>query len=366
LLNIAVVAPGYPNEQSGGFGFVHARVKYYQKTGHRVRVYLPGKGENYRFEEVEVVYTDNPGLISGVREQGAQVMAIHYPNYAVKKLVHGCPLPRVVWVHGHEILWTFEISLKAKSPIHWLFKRLLLIPRLIQQSVTTGKFIRRCERSVFVSEWMKREAERHGLGKFRNGVVVPNPVDTALFSYHQPADASICVSVRSFSNNKYGIDIAIRAFSNVSDVRLDIYGKGRLQQKFEDLIRKTASTVRLIPGSLRHSEIPEIYRKYGVFVAPSRVEAQGVSMCEAMASGLPVVATNIGGIPEFVRNGVDGYLVPANNPKALLEAIRKIGSDTELHRLMSRNAREQAERVFSAEVICAKEISVMQEAISRK
>ena len=65
--------------------------------------------------------------------------------------------------------------------------------------------------------------------------------------------------------------------------------------------------------SLNHNEIPELLSKYSVFVAPSRVEAQGVSMCEAMACGLPIVATKVGGIPEFVRDGVDGYLVENEN-----------------------------------------------------
>ena len=115
-------------------------------------------------------------------------------------------------------------------------------------------------------------------------------------------------------------------------------------------------------GSITHNKIPKIYHNYGFFVAPSRVEAQGLAMCEAMSCGLPVIATNVGGIPEFVRHGVDGYLVPPDNPQAMRQAIIKLVSTKDLFNQMSVNARENIKNICSAHVIIKKEIEILHKA----
>ncbi len=365
-LHIAIIAPGYPSEDAAGFGFVHARVKLYLKAGHNVSVFVPGRSSGWEFEGVRVQGVSNVQLKEILLDLPVHVLGVHYPNLAVKQLCRGIDLPRVVWVHGHDVLWTMEISSKAKHPADWLKKRLLLIPRLIHQSITTGRFIRQSQVSVFVSEWMLRTAEKHAMGRFANGRVIPNPVDTELFSYHTPTDPTKVICLRSFTNNKYGIDTAIKAFAGEKDLTLAIFGKGRLYPRFYRLIKDSRSSARLHDASISHSSIPGLYHDYGIFVAPSRVEAQGVSMCEAMSAGLPVVATHVGGIPEFVRHGTDGYLVPPNDPEALIVALRKLAEDKNRFVEMSRNARQHMEEKCGGEVICQMEIEAFRNAMQMK
>jgi glycosyltransferase involved in cell wall biosynthesis len=86
-------------------------------------------------------------------------------------------------------------------------------------------------------------------------------------------------------------------------------------------------------------------------------------MCEAMSCGLPIIASNIGGIPEFVRDGVDGFLVNSNDPKALFEAIKKLVSDKDLLIRLGKNARENVMNVCSGKIVLEKEISILLESI---
>lgn len=78
-----------------------------------------------------------------------------------------------------------------------------------------------------------------------------------------------------------------------------------------------------------------------VCVVPSRSEAFGRVNIEAMAAGTPVVASGVGGIPEIVRDGQDGFLVPPDNPQALADKLRLILSDPALRAAMGQSARQR-------------------------
>lgn len=76
-----------------------------------------------------------------------------------------------------------------------------------------------------------------------------------------------------------------------------------------------------------------------VTVVPSRDEAFGYVNIESLAVGTPVVASNVGGIPEIIRDGIDGYLVPAEDELTLAEKLKKILSNSRIQQNMSKNAR---------------------------
>ncbi len=81
-----------------------------------------------------------------------------------------------------------------------------------------------------------------------------------------------------------------------------------------------------------------------VFVLPSLSEGTPRAVIEAMSCGLPIVATKVGGIPEIITDGVNGFLVPIRNEKALAEAIEKALCDTDFQRKASAKNREVAKR----------------------
>jgi phenylacetate-CoA ligase len=78
--------------------------------------------------------------------------------------------------------------------------------------------------------------------------------------------------------------------------------------------------VRFI-GAVENDRMPELYRSADLVLNPSRVDNMPISILEALASGVPVVSTNVGGVPALVENGRDAVLVPPGDPGAMAEAV---------------------------------------------
>jgi glycosyltransferase involved in cell wall biosynthesis len=101
-------------------------------------------------------------------------------------------------------------------------------------------------------------------------------------------------------------------------------------------------------GTRPPDEMPEAYSSADVFCLPSWWEAMPLSVLEAMASGLPVVATDVGDVRRIVVDGETGFVVPAQSPEQLAAALRKVLEDPESARRMGRAGRVRAEAVYSS------------------
>jgi phosphatidylinositol alpha-mannosyltransferase len=94
-----------------------------------------------------------------------------------------------------------------------------------------------------------------------------------------------------------------------------------------------------------HDALPRYHAAADVFVASAvGQESFGMALVEAMAAGVPVVASDIPGFREVVRDGIEGLLVPPGDPSALAAALRRVLADTELATALGRAGRERAER----------------------
>ncbi len=358
-MKIAIISPDYASESYSSFSFVHARAKLYKKKQNKVEVFILADYDlTYDFEGITVHKTSSISFSVKIREFEPDVMAVHYPTFKNIPFIRKLDYAKVAWIHGHEILWTLDL-MSSKNSLDWIRKRLVLFPRELYQVFSVGTFLQEIEHCVFVSNWLLHAAKRHSFSSIDNAVVIPNPVDTQLFSYQVPQNIRNGISVRSLERTVYGLDVAIKAFAKFDKGSLTIYGKGRFFNKFKKLAGKLESNTAIHSDHINHDRLPKLYHQYGFFVAPSRRETQGLAMCEAMACGLPVVASRVGGIPEFVQDGVDGYLVPRNNPNALREAIARLLSDRERYYEMSRNARSRIESICDAKYITEQELDIM-------
>jgi len=106
-------------------------------------------------------------------------------------------------------------------------------------------------------------------------------------------------------------------------------------------------------GVVAHKDVPLFYGKADVYINPSYYESFGVSIMEAMAAGVPVVAADGGAVSELVVNGQTGLLVEPGNPSAIADAVIRLFSDAELRRSISSVAREMVSRRYSWEAICS-------------
>jgi sugar transferase (PEP-CTERM/EpsH1 system associated) len=132
--------------------------------------------------------------------------------------------------------------------------------------------------------------------------------------------------------------------------RLVMVGDGPLRHQVQAILnRADAQTLAWLPGE--RADVPDLMRALDVFVLPSRAEGISNTILEAMASGLPVIATNVGGNAELVTDDVTGVLVPAQNVESLALALVRMAGDRRRGRAMGQAARQDVERRFSLEVM---------------
>jgi glycosyltransferase involved in cell wall biosynthesis len=156
---------------------------------------------------------------------------------------------------------------------------------------------------------------------------------------------------------KKGLDTTLIAFADFRkkypNAELVLAGEGPLENRLKEIAQRLGIAQAVCyPGFLAQHELAAAYRSAHLFLHPSQTtrsgDQEGVpnSMLEAMASGLPVVATQHGGIPEAVQSGRDGLLVPERDSRALAAALLEIADNPGIYQTFSRNAAESVREKF--------------------
>jgi phosphatidyl-myo-inositol alpha-mannosyltransferase len=188
--------------------------------------------------------------------------------------------------------------------------------------------------------------------------IVPNGVDVQAFSDPGRSVEGLQEGPKILWVNRLdpqkGFEIMLRAFeqlaSEVGDVHLLVAGDGRDRVLLRSLPGDLRSRILRL-GTVPHEELPRYHAAADVFVSPATgQESFGIVLVEAMAAGVPVVASDIEGYREVVRDGVDGLLVPPNDPNALAAAIRRVLSEPELAAALKAAGRSRAQ-AFSWQAI---------------
>ncbi|HEY0605688.1 MAG TPA: glycosyltransferase [Herpetosiphonaceae bacterium] len=175
--------------------------------------------------------------------------------------------------------------------------------------------------------------------------VIPFGIDPQRFRpAPEPAPGKRIGTLRHLESN-YGIDVLIEAVPLLlqfdPQIRIEIGGAGSLRSAFEQRIHELGIGEQVtLRGRIDHAEVPGFLRSFALFAMPSRAEAFGVAALEAQACGLPVVASSVGGLPEVVRDGETGLLVPPEQPQALAEALLALIADPQRRVQMGAVGRE--------------------------
>jgi glycosyltransferase involved in cell wall biosynthesis len=201
---------------------------------------------------------------------------------------------------------------------------------------------------IVPSQAIARFLDQHGLSSSRIHVI-PHGIEPASRTRNAGAGDGSALRLATAANLEYwkGLDVLLAACARVEiPVHLDVFGEGSLR---EELVREAAG---LGVDAVFHGFVPDVRDRLAaadVFVLPSRGDNAPMSILEAMACGLPVVSTRVGGIPELVSNGETGLLVPPDDPAALAAAIETLTSNPDLRaRLGARGAARVSEE-FSIE-----------------
>ncbi|MFO0891133.1 MAG: glycosyltransferase [Isosphaeraceae bacterium] len=178
-----------------------------------------------------------------------------------------------------------------------------------------------------------------------------NGIDTQRFSYSGPNPGGPVVAVARLSPEK---DIAnlvrAAAIARRSDpgLRIQVAGGGPRRGELDLLVRELGvDEIVTLLGETR--DVRSVMMRGSIFVLPSRSEGISLTLLEAMASGLPTVATRVGGSPEIVVEGETGLLVPPADPEALAGALLRLRRDPEAACRMGQAGRSRVERDFSVQ-----------------
>jgi glycosyltransferase involved in cell wall biosynthesis len=161
-----------------------------------------------------------------------------------------------------------------------------------------------------------------------------------------------------------GIDILIKAMpliiKAIPSVNLLIAGQGPQENELKKLTQSMSLTAQIhFKDTIDQTQ--ELLCAMDVFVMPSLMEGLGLSVIEAQACGIPVVASRVGGLVDLIEDGKSGYLVAANDPQALADRIIEILNAPELSRAMARQARVNVERHFSAGMMLKQTLEIYEQ-----
>lgn len=195
-------------------------------------------------------------------------------------------------------------------------------------------------------------------------VPVPNAVRVPAVAERRPG-AVHAVFLGEIGDRK-GAFVLIEAWARLApDARLTLAGDGAVDRARRVLVERGLEGSVQVRSWLQPAQVGELLADADLLVLPSRNEGQPMAVLEAMAHGLCVVASDVGGIPELVEDGRSGFLVPPDDVEALVAALRKVLTDDGLRSALGASARQRALEEFDVDVVWRRIDAIYREVAAR-
>lgn len=270
---------------------------------------------------------------------------------------HACPL--VATVHC-----SVRHTVRGRGPRAWLLR---VLGGVVERAV-----LRRADAVIVLTDRTRRLLVADGVPPERIATI-PSGFDPALFDAGRAGVGSAPGTGRPRIGYVGRLaaqkrpDLVLEAFSCMRQpADLVVVGDGPDRQRIEALAAGSPAADRItISGFVPHDAVPGILASLDVLVLPSAYEEMGSVLVEAMASGLPVVASDVGGIPEAVRDGRTGLLVPPGDVPALAAALDRLAADAPLRARLGEQACDEA-RAYVWPELSARVAGVYGRAIRRQ
>lgn len=250
-------------------------------------------------------------------------------------------IPTIVTVHG----------LLHEEKKQALFRRPSLkgLYQLYVQTRDERELLNAVPRVIVDTAYVQNKLQNYKLRHLPEMHVIPQGIDETFYGIQCNTNSNIILSVGAIGPRKghvYTIEMFNRLRARGIDAKLRIIGSMADKAYYVSLQQKIANSPYMSDISLEvnvsQEELLQAYADAKLFVLHSREESQGIVFAEAMATGLPVVATNVGGIPYVVADGKSGLLCPYADVNAMTNMVEKLMTDNALWRQYSNTAREIA------------------------
>ena len=279
-------------------------------------------------------------------------------------MAHSCGVPAALFKIRYPAT-PFVLTLQEGDPPERIERKMLFLWPLFSHAFSKADVIQTI--STFLGRWARRRGFKGRLE------VIPNAVDTKHFAREYPEktlnelkDAlgkrmgDVFLITTSRLVHKNAVDVCLRALPLLpKNVRFIVLGVG----PDETMLKKLAASLKVADrvtfvGQIGHADLPKYLKACDIFIRPSRSEGMGNSFVEAMAAGLPVIATQEGGIADFLfdekRNQgkpITGFAVDKDSPEQVAEQVKNIMEHPEKVRAVIATARAMVVKKYDWDII---------------
>ena len=254
----------------------------------------------------------------------------------------------IVHAHGIRAAWICALAKPLRS-----FPLIVTLHNIPPESILSRAVLafisRRADRFIAVSQAIGKTLPIEKTRVISNGIEIEKYQNgnraEARAAWRLPEDALVVGCIARLSPEK-GVDLILEAARQRPDIRFLVAGDG---PEREDLIAKKPDNVRLLG---RLDDVAPLLKATDVLVIPSRAEGQGIVALEAFAAGCPVLASDAGGLPETIHDGIRGLLFPAGDPQGIIRRLDQLAASPELRGKLAQAAHGWVTHFGSVQTMC--------------
>jgi glycosyltransferase involved in cell wall biosynthesis len=319
------------------------------------------KGLHARGHKILVACEPRTLLETQAREAGATVYPLKVRSeFSIRSLLHLISIlkrvrPQILAFNTPKAILIGTLASRVVPVDAKIVFRRVSFP-LRKSCFTRFKYTWGIDCIVAISKSISSQLQIGGLNASRIRIIYEG-MDLSLYQQYEhrklrrPEDPMVIGTVAHLSPEK-GLKFLIEAAAHIPDakerLRFVIVGSGKCLQELKALAQaKAVQDIFQFVGF--HSNVFQYLKAFDVFILPSLSEGLSSAILEAMAASLPIIATNVGGIPELVHNGENGLLVAPSDSAALAHAIRHLADNPELSQRMGIKGRQLIEERFTLE-----------------
>jgi len=328
-----------PNERGGIASVISVLSAYNRRTGIDEKIIPTAKSGGHLFQ-LAIFFSGLFKIVAACLTRSVNIVHIHMSSrgscmrksiVAIACRVTGTPF--IIHLHGGDFDKYFEQQISGR-------KRKFISSIFSSADATVAL-------SNYWKDWLLVNMKLKNVQVISNGTleqditkIYTNPTKNILFL------GRLC--------DRKGTDVLIDAARKLSgsypNVRFELGGDGDL-----DFYKPMASDLGNIffLGWLNESDRDLAYQRAYAFCLPSRNEGLPMSILEAMSRGIPVVSTNVGGIPDAIENGISGILIPPSDSESLAQSLKLLLDNDSLAASMGNAARLRHKTLFGAEIMCS-------------